>query len=649
MKRTLLIIGFILITLAGFTQTTTGWAQQRSKVNFKDSVNIAKGWMIDGTVVLPSVAEINYLDGVSSALQSQMNGKLAISDTLAMLTNIHDDITNIKKGIYNVINYGADPTGVANSSTEIQAAVDAALLTGGIVYFPIGTYLVNDSIVIDGGDVTSISVKGESNKSIVKANGSNSVFYLKDVIRFSMRDLMIYGVTGVGAKGFYGLHFDGVTYSNFLNVWVWYHPKHGIFSEGGCWGNVFTDCMIQYNTLDGVYAVHDGTNENGNAYSFVNCRLGNNGDDGLQWAAGELNVNGSTIENNGGSGIELGSRIEDVDVKGAFISGNYFEGNDSSDIKIYTNQTPQNYAGGVVIIGNKFQESAGDDALITQTTNGTYTESFQSSYIGRNMYIKSGTVSYNVKLDDPLWNVYVEATGISGTWDYSMDGGMPSFGGVAQPIPKALTVTAANGINYKYPFIRTSLSSSVNITADPQIVAGSWNGQTITLFNPSSSYTLTIEEEDNGGTSDVSLIDAKTCVLGKGDFITLRWYTDTWYEMDRSDAKNIYVPYSGATTTVDLGSNDLLTTGDIGASGSEVNHVYTDTLTVTNSIDISTIVPMIHSAAGDTSNYNTPDKIGDLFIDTSASKVYVSVEAARGGWVILNVFLLLVFIRRKRK
>lgn len=44
----------------------------------------------------------------------------------------------------------------------------------------------------------------------------------------------------------------------------------------------------------------------------------------------------------------------------------------------------------------------------------------------------------------------------------------------------------------------------------------------------------------------------------------------------------------------------------------------------------------IHYAAGDTSNYPTPDKIGDMFINTSTGKVYVSVTAARLGWRILN-------------
>jgi hypothetical protein len=48
------------------------------------------------------------------------------------------------------------------------------------------------------------------------------------------------------------------------------------------------------------------------------------------------------------------------------------------------------------------------------------------------------------------------------------------------------------------------------------------------------------------------------------------------------------------------------------------------------------LFPEIHVFAGDTSNYNTPDKIGDFFINTSTSKLYVSVTAARNGWVILN-------------
>ena len=52
--------------------------------------------------------------------------------------------------------------------------------------------------------------------------------------------------------------------------------------------------------------------------------------------------------------------------------------------------------------------------------------------------------------------------------------------------------------------------------------------------------------------------------------------------------------------------------------------------------DAAILFPTIQSAAGDTSNYTIPDKIGDIYLDTSAGKVYVSVAAVRGGWRILN-------------
>ncbi len=86
MKRLFFFI-LILISVDSFAQTGTGWTQVRAKMNFKDSVNIANGWKIGGTVVLPSVTEINYVDGVTSAIQGQINGKLPITDTTAMLSH----------------------------------------------------------------------------------------------------------------------------------------------------------------------------------------------------------------------------------------------------------------------------------------------------------------------------------------------------------------------------------------------------------------------------------------------------------------------------------------------------------------------------------------------------------------------------------
>jgi len=43
-------------------------------------------------------------------------------------------------GIFNVVNFGADPTGATDSTAAIQAAVTAAIAVGGEVFWPAGTY-----------------------------------------------------------------------------------------------------------------------------------------------------------------------------------------------------------------------------------------------------------------------------------------------------------------------------------------------------------------------------------------------------------------------------------------------------------------------------------------------------------------------------
>jgi hypothetical protein len=54
---------------------------------------------------------------------------------------------------FNVLDYGADPTGVADSAAAIQAAITAASVsvggsTGTVVYFPTGTYKISQRITL---------------------------------------------------------------------------------------------------------------------------------------------------------------------------------------------------------------------------------------------------------------------------------------------------------------------------------------------------------------------------------------------------------------------------------------------------------------------------------------------------------------------
>jgi hypothetical protein len=98
------------------------------------------------------------------------------------------------------------------------------------------------------------------------------------------------------------------------------------------------------------------------------------------------------------------------------------------------------------------------------------------------------------------------------------------------------------------------------------------------------------------------------------------------------------------TPQIVLGSTPLTVLAD------EINRALSGSLftaaegNILHNLDLNTInirditfLPTVISAAGDTSSYPIPGKIGNIYINTSNGKVYVSVKAIRhNGWQILN-------------
>lgn len=120
----------------------------------------------------------------------------------------------------NVIDYGADPTGVADSAAAIQAAIDAAPAQGTIVFAP-GTYLISqtitlkDSIVIDGGGAV-IKAKDATNFEQMLLASSKSYVQIQN-IRLNANKA---GRSSGQNVRFMGLVFDGCTDCTASNVFV---------------------------------------------------------------------------------------------------------------------------------------------------------------------------------------------------------------------------------------------------------------------------------------------------------------------------------------------------------------------------------------------------------------------------------------------
>jgi hypothetical protein len=154
---------------------------------------------------------------------------------------------------FNVKDFGAIGNGIANDTTAILAAIAAAGIAGGTVFFPHGSYLVNDELLITKDGVRLI---GEATSEGL-ASGSRIVTSstTKDIIRvstsaqtisgFEIANLSLYGAGNGGSAGS-GLHLDSTTAGRSIlgvrlsNLQVKNCKQHGVrFSATNTTGFIF--------------------------------------------------------------------------------------------------------------------------------------------------------------------------------------------------------------------------------------------------------------------------------------------------------------------------------------------------------------------------------------------------------------------------
>lgn len=171
-------------------------------------------------------------------------------------------------------------------------------------------------------------------------------------------------------------------------------------------------------------------------------------------------------------------------------------------------------------------------------------------------------------------------------------------------------------------------------------------GAVINFYNNDVSLVQSTNQLDvNGGRLDansgikIGNTSATVDSIGKldGKFV--------FYETN--DTTGVYIPHEDRVVWP-IDSAEVINTNEVAMySNGDTTMQY---IPHSKRIEATTIFPTIHSAAGDTSNYATPGKIGDIYIDTSNSKVYISKSAYRGGWLILNMLLpVFIIIKRRRR
>lgn len=101
------------------------------------------GTFVDGQVV--SANDATY--GLNPKMEQIRS---VVNDHADKLNTLNAQVSALGGLVYNVVAYGADPTGVADSTTAIQNTITDAVANQGIVVFSNGTYKITDTLSITG-------------------------------------------------------------------------------------------------------------------------------------------------------------------------------------------------------------------------------------------------------------------------------------------------------------------------------------------------------------------------------------------------------------------------------------------------------------------------------------------------------------------
>lgn len=255
--------------------------------------------------------------------------------------------TNLKSAmqVFNVQGYGAKADGVANDAPAIQAAIDAATAAGGgIVYLPPGTYLCNQTLLLDrstnasrvslvGSGSGSATLKYSGSGTLLNVIGSNStvnddylsyqiISGLKLVttsivqgIAVSLYKLALIRLVDLWITGFdTGLYMNGVEHSKFEALSFRWNNK-GIYATSTDF--VALTCP--------------------NNLTFYSCHIGSNAVYGALFEfSTTVNFVGGSIENNGtnagitGAAVNWGIKFRNAGYQGGVacnLLGVYLESN----------------------------------------------------------------------------------------------------------------------------------------------------------------------------------------------------------------------------------------------------------------------------------------------------------------------------------
>ncbi|WP_163504911.1 discoidin domain-containing protein [Fodinicola acaciae] len=313
-----------------------------------------------------------------------------------------------------VTDYGADPSGAADSGSAIQNAVNAASSQGRVLYVPQGTYTVNQHIIVN-----NVTIQGAGQwYSVLHGNGVGVYgnYAPNPSSNVHLQDFAIFGETTDRNDGAQVNAIGGALGGGSVVDHVWMqHTKVGLWLDGPFDGLTVRNCRILDQTADGLN-LHNGISNTTVTQNYVR----NTGDDGLamwsdqnadhnntfSWNTVELPILANNIAIYGGRDISVTDNVvSDTQTQGG---GLHVANRFNSVVLAGTITVARNTTLRAGVLDPNWQFGVGAlwfDALngnINATINVTDTDLLDSSYEGI-QWVEGGSITgvsfNNVRID----------------------------------------------------------------------------------------------------------------------------------------------------------------------------------------------------------------------------------------------------------
>lgn len=592
-----------------------------------------------------------------------------VEDTIPALSNnfqtIDDKFGILSKNQVSILTFGADPTGISNSTTAIKNAISFAQSQGiKKVFAPKGTYLLDAASYLNTGNAISIpagiSLEGDRADTVFKVNPSSVATDNTDYLLFLLdpqgkcRNFTIDGNrgnisrTGLTNVGFHGIRFSTVNGAGYEVSDLWIHDIIGVNKESFGIHTQAGANKVKYQRIEawniegtGIHVSGDyGANNLMNDVDVIDCRLHDNTFMGIScYGATKVRLRGIHAYNNV-RGINLEWATE-IDMYDCILHDNTQAGIGTfgkSSFRVYdsnltnNNTTNYNYGGEISLnVGEWWQGSPLPRAIAgtVEIHNTTITPS------GRpHIYIEADdAVNVGDSIPDSIlintadgkdWTIKVMTSdGAQRTNSY-----LPclSYGNVKTMRP--LFVGKLSGFSTAGATIAT-YSSTDNVDADAVTITSTsqfsnifYNGYTLkkgrrylvkVRFKPTSSGKWSLIEKNQSSTN------GRILNLGYGTLDQNKWYK----------AEAIFIPTEDARIQIQCDSTG---TNTLVVDYLSVVEMLSDTeqsktlLIGTNQIDGNTI---FHSGNRFTGKTTAQATWGNVTISLSAAQT----QPDTGYWV----------------